>query len=144
MPSNGPDMVANRPKKLVSYWVPYCTHTAARNKTTDIRIIAKLSTKVHDPMFDIHISERWTIYIYTHTHTQIYFVAKQTSRSFLQITSAGQNVRDDIQWPISSSLLTSLVYKFYSWADETMAHGKILARGIHYPNSFGLPASPCS
>ena len=58
MPSNGPDMVANRLKNSLSYCVPYCTHTAARNKATDIRIIAKLSTKVHDPMFDIHITER--------------------------------------------------------------------------------------
>ena len=58
MSSNRPDMVANRPKNSLSYCAPYCTHTAARNKATDIRIIAKLNTKVHDPMFDIHISER--------------------------------------------------------------------------------------
>jgi hypothetical protein len=59
MPFNGPDMVANSPKNSLSYCVPYCTHTAARNKATDISIIiAKLRTKVHDPMFDIRISER--------------------------------------------------------------------------------------
>ena len=72
IPSNGPEMVANRPKKLISYCIPYCTHTAARNKATDIRNTAKLCTKLQDPIFDIHINELLTlslslsIYIYTH------------------------------------------------------------------------------
>jgi hypothetical protein len=63
MLSYEPEMVANsnppppQKKKNLSFCIPYCTHTA-RNKATDIRIIAKLCTKVHDPMFDIHFNER--------------------------------------------------------------------------------------
>jgi hypothetical protein len=58
MPSNGQIRWRIALKTLILLRTILYSHTAARNKATDIRIIAKLITKVHDPMFDIHISER--------------------------------------------------------------------------------------